>query len=112
MTETVTLSHESVDAIAERVAELLENRPTSPDLIDAAEVARRFNVSREYVYEHAGELGAIRLSDGPKARLRFNPQTVIEALAPPEPKPAPARTPRRPRRPSSDVELLPIGPKR
>ncbi len=71
----------TIDAVARRVVELLmaEQVPTDA-LINAAEVARRFGVSRSTVYERAGELGAIRLGDGPKARLRFDPQTVAERL--------------------------------
>ena len=41
-------------------------------LLTAAEVAERLHVSRAYVYEHASELGALRLGDGPKAHLRFD----------------------------------------
>ena len=72
----------SLDAIARRVLEVLEAEHAFSDgLIDAREVARRFGLSRSTVYEHAAELGAIRLGDGPKARLRFDPQTVEERFA-------------------------------
>lgn len=40
-------------------------------LVDAAVVASHLGVSRDYVYEHALELGAVRLGAGPRARLRF-----------------------------------------
>lgn len=58
---------------------MAERVPTD-GLINAAEVARRFGISRSTVYERAEQLGAIRLGDGPKARLRFDPQTVAERL--------------------------------
>lgn len=109
MNGPLTLAPASIEQIAERIAELLRGEPTSPDLIDAAEVARRFGISRAYVYEHADRLGARRLGDGPRARLRFDPTEVAAALAPSQPLTSPD-PPRRRRRPSSHpVELLPIG---
>lgn len=80
MTATVHLDDASVNAIAERVAELLRGESGGPVLIDAAEVARRFSLSRDYVYEHANDLDAVRLGSGPKARLRFDPNKVAKAL--------------------------------
>src|ERR1019366_5828947 len=63
-----------VDAIAERVVELLSADDVSagPSLVSAAEVARELNAGRQWVYEHAEQLGARRLGDGPRARLRFD----------------------------------------
>jgi hypothetical protein len=49
--------------------------------VDAAAVARHLGVDRSYVYEHSTELGAVRLGDGPRARLRFNLAVVDEPLA-------------------------------
>jgi hypothetical protein len=45
-------------------------------LVDAAALATHLGVSREYVYEHASELGARRLGSGPRARLRFDLEEV------------------------------------
>lgn len=50
-------------------------------LIDAAEVARRLGYSRDHVYTHADELGAVRVGAGPRPRLRFDPAIVNERLA-------------------------------
>ena len=50
-------------------------------LIDAAEVARKLGVSRDYVYSHADEFGVIRLGKGPKPRLRFDPVILGEQLS-------------------------------
>jgi hypothetical protein len=50
-------------------------------LIDANALAIDLGVSRDFVYEHAAELGALRLGTGPKARLRFDPITARAALA-------------------------------
>jgi hypothetical protein len=107
---TVDLSSECVEAIARRVAELQGSQPGREQLLDASQVADRFRVSRYYVYEHADELGAIRLGDGPKARLRFDPEHVTDALTP-RPKPRePKRSKPRRRTPSGGLGggLLPI----
>jgi hypothetical protein len=67
------LAPEDVDAIAHRVVELLaEGQQPNPALVDAITLARILGVSSAYVYEHADELGAIRLGTGPKPRLRFD----------------------------------------
>jgi hypothetical protein len=65
--------------IAEHVADLLSAEPTERSLVSAAEVARELNVGRQWVYEHAAELGARRLGDGPRGRLRFDLETVRAA---------------------------------
>ena len=76
----VNLDPETIEELARRVAELLRDRGLDGELIDAGEVARRFGVTRDYVYAHAGRLGAIRLSSRPRARLRFDPKRVAEAM--------------------------------
>ncbi len=69
------------DAIAQRIAGLLHDAdaPTAHRLVSAAEVACELNVGRQWVYEHAEELGALRLGDGPRGRLRFDLETVRAA---------------------------------
>jgi hypothetical protein len=108
----VDLNPAAIEAIARRVAELLaaERSGDSPEqvLVTAAEIARRFGVSRDTAYAKADEWGAIRLGDGPKARLRFDPQLVAERLGT-EKAPAAKPRPRSHRRPSTaPTELLPI----
>jgi hypothetical protein len=98
--------------IAERVAEeltdlLADQAGADASLIDATEVAKRYGVTRYYVYAHAAELGAVRMGDGPRARLRFDPARVAEALDAPTHKPKPrSNGAQRTARP--EVELLPI----
>jgi len=72
-----------VEALARRVAELIHREATSPiqRLVDAATLAIELGVERSWVYEHAVALQPIRLGDGPKARLRFDPQVVRKLLA-------------------------------
>ena len=76
--------------------------------VDAAELARRFGVSRDWVYDNAERLGVIRLGDGPKARMRFDPAIAAQRLSAPGPQPPPS--PKRSTGPS--VELLPIRERR
>jgi hypothetical protein len=71
----VTLSNDSVDAIAQRVAELLQ--PHSAGLIDAATLANRLGVSRSTIYEHSTELCAIEVGEGTRPRLRFDPEKAL-----------------------------------
>jgi hypothetical protein len=79
-------------------------------LVDAASVARMLGVSRDWVYEHATDLGAIRLGTGRRPRLRFDPRVVAESLANGLGTQRGRRRSRRFRRAAttSDVELLPI----
>jgi hypothetical protein len=90
------LHTDDIEAIARRVVELQREGlgAPAPDLVDAAEIARRFGLTRSWVYEHAHELGAVRLpaparerkrpDDAPepkrRPRLRFDPERVAEVL--------------------------------
>lgn len=114
---------DAVERIAQRVAQLLRGehddtreQPATPGLIDAFSLAKHLGLTRAWVYEHAHELGAIRVGNGPRARLRFDLATARAALAgtsEPQPSGGPAtRTgpqPRRRRRPTQpSVPLLPV----
>lgn len=94
----------------------VESLAAGDGLIDATEVARRLGCSRDHVYAHADELGAVRVGTGPRPRLRFDPAVVSERLAGPA-SPAgrdtrSAERAERPRRRRSsrrpEGELLPI----
>lgn len=91
----MSLSEADIEAVALRVATLLQEGREQAELVDAAEIARRFGVSRDFVYDHADDLGVVRLGEGPRARLRFDPALVRQQLgtvaAPPSPKPRPTR---------------------
>lgn len=75
----MSLDPAEVEQIAARVAELLRHEPP-PRFIDAATLARELSVERDWVYEHAAELGAIRLG-GVRGRLRFDRRAVCGRLA-------------------------------
>jgi hypothetical protein len=75
------LSPVMVEAIAQRVAELLRtDLGLTPRFLTPVQVAERFAVSRKWVYDHAEELGATRLGQGPRARLRFDAEIVSRVL--------------------------------
>lgn len=103
-----------IDATARRVVELLRDEPIHHGrrtrLVTASELAAILNVDRGWVYEHATELGAVRLGEGDRPRLRFDVDRALaartqhsaEAKRQPE-----AAKPRR-RAPRGSAELLPI----
>ena len=104
------LDEDDVEAIAQRVAQIVRPEPL-PGLVSADVVSARFGVSRTWVYAHADELGVIRLGDGPRARLRFDLRRCAERFAQPTPEPVRAPAPRRagrriPVRLPAGVELI------
>lgn len=76
-----TSEPDALDALAERVALRVVELLSGSDhdgLLDAATVARRLGRSRDFVYQHAAELGAVPLGDGPRPRLGFDRAKVAE----------------------------------
>ena len=77
---------DALDRLADLLAERLAVRLTglapgrAEALVDAAEIARLHGKTRTWVYEHAGELGVVRLGSGPRPRLAFSPARVAERL--------------------------------
>jgi hypothetical protein len=71
---------DDADRIARRVVEVLreEERPARAGLLRTKEAALLLGVDAEWVRAHRVALGAVRLGDGPKARLRF-PREAIDA---------------------------------
>ena len=112
----IKLDPEAVEAIARRVVVLLEEKGLRQrELIGAAELAKRLGVDRSWVYTHAIELGAVKLGNGPRARLRFDPEIaerVLRKLGEAQATDPPARSGERAdrsrwmRRP--EVKLLPV----
>jgi predicted DNA-binding transcriptional regulator AlpA len=98
------------DRLADRVLERLaphlgatSGRPEGPEgLISAREVARITGKTRRWVYDHAGDLGAVPLGSGSTPRLGFHPARVREYLtqsvADPPPLPMPVPHSAKPRR--------------
>jgi hypothetical protein len=110
------LTPDFIDAVARRLLELSRRKLT------AADVAEMYGVHPTWVYARADRLGAFRLGSGPKAPLRFDPETVDAAFKElarntveladggrDEDRSEPPRDRRRRRRPAGDqIELLPI----
>lgn len=100
------------DALAPRVADLVIARlravPDERVLLDATELAPLIGFEPEWIRDHAEELGAFRIGDGPRPRLKFDLETALSYLrrnqaAPAQPRRLtvvgePAVRPRRPRR--------------
>jgi predicted DNA-binding transcriptional regulator AlpA len=69
-------------AVAEAVVDVLEGRGlvgsarTPSRMLSAAQVAQLLGRKRQWVYDHAGELGAFRYGDGPKPRIGFDLESV------------------------------------
>lgn len=80
---TGRLHPDDIEAIARRVIELQSERvaPSEPALVDATALAHGIGMSRAYVYEHAHELGAVKVGDGKKPRLRFDLDVALAAFS-------------------------------
>jgi predicted DNA-binding transcriptional regulator AlpA len=112
-----------VQAIAEAVADVLAERglvvyagpSPSARILKVAEVARLLGRSAAWVYEHAAELGAIRMGSGPRARIGFDVATIDQwkrdHQTPAQQTRGPRRRPRRATVPSG-ANLLPYEPLR
>jgi hypothetical protein len=72
-----------IERMLERVLEHLGDAspPAAGTLVDAAEIARRTGLTAATVRARADEFGAIRVGDGPRPRLRFDPDRVAAVLA-------------------------------
>ena len=70
-----------IEATARRVIELQhEHEHARRRFLTVGEVAARLSVSPEWVRDNADRLGVIRLGDGPRPRLRFDPDAVADTL--------------------------------
>ncbi len=96
-----------IEAIAARVADLLRGEPQVGTLLTAAEVARRFGVAAEWVRQHADDLDVVRLGDGPRPRLRFDPAKVADRLVARSPSKG-SGIPDRPRRRATSLRSRPV----
>jgi hypothetical protein len=111
----VSIDQELVEAVAQRTAELVleqldeRNMTRIHRLVTAAELAPVLGISRDAVYANAERLGAVRIGDGPRSRLRFDVDRAIAAQQHTGDKPEPARPARQHRpRANGSAELLPI----
>jgi hypothetical protein len=116
---TLHLNTAAVELLAARIAKLLAQHLTPQPsascapgrLLSAAEVSAWWGVSRGWVYQHASELGALRIGEGERPRLRFDPDRVAERLkrppaSPPPTAPQPRHRVRRSPRIRGDTQRL------
>ena len=106
---------ETVEVLADLLAERLGR---FDGWVSADRVAEHLGVDRPWVYENAARLGAVKLGDGPRSRLRFKLSIVDSLLAPcsvgrrsqarPKPMAEPKRRRRRAPGSGTGVPLLPI----
>ncbi len=78
--DEVRLAPETVETLARRIAELLAEGGGRSGvwLVDVEGLSRVLDVQSRWVYEHATELGAIRLGEGRRPRLRFDPEEAVD----------------------------------
>jgi hypothetical protein len=101
------------ESVARRAVALLAEEGLLPAgrYVDTAAVARHVGVSEDWVRDHAAELGAIRVGDGPTGALRFDARKVRGALERRRLRQSDGSSPRRTaghRRKHGAVELLPL----
>lgn len=85
------IAPDSIEALASRIAELVDREPREPDpparaqkkMLSPAEVSELWGVSRVWVYRHAEALGVRRMGSGTRPRLRFDPEVIEERLGAP-----------------------------
>jgi hypothetical protein len=79
---SIRLDDDQLERLADLIAERLRDAPPARGpLVDARELARLLGVSRSSVYEHARDLGAIRIG-GERGRLRFDPAVAMRVEQP------------------------------
>jgi helix-turn-helix protein len=80
------------ELIARELVDVLRNveRPATRGLLTSEEAARLLRVDVEWVRDHRVALGAVKLGDGPKARLRFPRESIDAYLAARKVGPAPS----------------------
>ena len=75
------LADRVADRLAEQVADTTRVASGRSSLVSAGELAALLGVIRDTVYEHADELGAVRIGDvgeGKRPRLRFDVDQALE----------------------------------
>src|SRR4051794_22258354 len=85
MTDELTPDEQAIRKLAEALVDVLEERGlfTRKDeppgrVLNVGDAAKLLGRSRHWVYEHAGELGGFRFTNGPRARIGFD-RDEIEA---------------------------------
>lgn len=69
------------ETIASTLLASLTSRSAVTGFVDARRVGELYDVSAEWVRDHAVELGGIRLGDGPRGPWRFDLERVAGAMS-------------------------------
>lgn len=83
--EAVMLAPDQLEQLADLIADRLReaeapaSAPVRGALVDVHELAALLGVSTSWIYQHAAELGAVRLGSGSRPRLRFDPEAARAA---------------------------------
>src|SRR5215208_1064828 len=97
-----------MEALDDRLG-LMSSRGDAPTLVDVHEIARLTGMSERWAYDHARQIGGVKLGDTKRARWRFDPNKALALLAERYGEPTPAATPRLERRElPGDAPLLPV----
>jgi hypothetical protein len=110
----VRLHPQTLERLAARTAALVaehlaraQSRTDRPELLTAAEVSAWWGVKRGWIYQHAEELGAIRIGTGERPRLRFDEAQVAQRLARPAQREATPETSAASNRIASNPQVAP-----
>lgn len=78
----VGLTEQAVEAVAQRVAQLLRTEPAREQRpFTAGQLAHYLGVERSWVYRNAHLLDGERIGEGPKAQWRFDLEAAKQELA-------------------------------
>lgn len=122
MTDELTPDEQAIRKLAEALVDVLEERGlfTRKDeppgrVLNVGDVAKLLGRSRQWVYEHAAELGAFRFTSGPRGRIGFDRDEIErwkrdrQGERRIEPPPGQRRRSRR-RTTAAPIELIPYDP--
>jgi hypothetical protein len=100
----VKLDPDDVEAIAQRVAELVQ--PSRAGIVGVERLARELAVHPDWVYRHAGALGGVKLGRSANSPWRFDLERAIRAAVEMgQPSPSSIDGPRRGRSRASETPL-------
>jgi hypothetical protein len=105
----ITLTDEQLDRLADRLAiRLAAVKPAVQAMLTVDDICATLRVSRAWVYENASRLGGVKLGNGQRAPLRFDPIEVRRLLEPLSPGDQPEQPDLAPRQRRGKGRLHPV----